>query len=456
MKRVLLSMMSLAFSILMLSMTVPNMAGSVGIVWLTNPTPLPDINGGHGSVLYNNRIYIIGGHVGPYLVVNAVHFAEMLEDGSIASWTPTTPLPEPRSYIRYGVVIWNNYLYVVGGHDGISGERNTVFYTEINSDGSLKGWVTTTSLPWNRRDHFAVVWNGRIYVGGGTDGYGWNDNVAYAEINPDGSLGSWSSTTSLPLAYGAMSAIVYNGRIYLIGGTSTWGGPGLSHSEVYYASVNADGTIGSWTATTPLPDRRELLGVALMDDAIFVTGGMKTPEITFHDEAYKAEINPDGTVGSWQELQNLPEPREFHTSFAYKGRVYVIGGVYYEYKDTIYYSVSATTQATIDIDPNTLNLKSNGQWITVYISPPEGYSAEDIKIATVGLRCNGFILTADWGEIQGSVLMVKFDRTALINYLHETDLGEGAKSFELTLTITGDLLDWTPFEGSDTITVLKK
>ena len=44
-------------------------------------------------------------------------------------------------------------------------------------------------------------------------------------------------------------------------------------------------------------------------------------------------------------------------------------------------------------------------------------------------------------------LMVKFDRQALIDYLGDT-------TGDVTLTVTGELIDETQFSGSDTITVI--
>ena len=41
--------------------------------------------------------------------------------------------------------------------------------------------------------------------------------------------------------------------------------------------------------------------------------------------------------------------------------------------------------ATVDIDPDTLNLKSKGKWITAYIELPSGYDVADIDVATVML-----------------------------------------------------------------------
>lgn len=109
--------------------------------------------------------------------------------------------------------------------------------------------------------------------------------------------------------------------------------------------------------------------------------------------------------------------------------------------------------ATVDIDPDTLNLKSNGQWITAYITLPEGYNVEDIVLETVYL--DG--IPVAWSEIQNGVSMVKFNRTAIQSSVaSEPDYESAPKSYDLMLTVTGELADGTLFEGSDTIRVLQK
>ncbi|UCE36877.1 MAG: hypothetical protein JSW00_15430 [Thermoplasmata archaeon] len=99
--------------------------------------------------------------------------------------------------------------------------------------------------------------------------------------------------------------------------------------------------------------------------------------------------------------------------------------------------------ATIDIDPNTLNLKSKGKWITCYIELPEGFDVNDIEIGSIRL---GNVIFAEWGDIQNDILMVKFDRSEV-----EDMLPPGTYN----LKVTGELADGTLFKGySDGITVI--
>jgi len=105
-----------------------------------------------------------------------------------------------------------------------------------------------------------------------------------------------------------------------------------------------------------------------------------------------------------------------------------------------------SVSATIDIDPNTLNLKSRGRWITAHIELPEGYEEENINVATILLNNT---ISAIWVK----ALVVKFDRAEVIDYVYNS--GRFSRKFmTITLTITGELSDGTRFEGSDTIWVM--
>lgn len=99
-------------------------------------------------------------------------------------------------------------------------------------------------------------------------------------------------------------------------------------------------------------------------------------------------------------------------------------------------------EATIDIDPNTLNLRSKGKWISACIELPEGYEVEDIDVSTILLNA---VVPTESSKVGGKKLMVKFDRSEVIALLPQ--LGEAE------LIITGTLFNGTKFEGSDTIRV---
>ncbi|MCD4843414.1 MAG: FG-GAP-like repeat-containing protein [Methanosarcinales archaeon] len=125
--------------------------------------------------------------------------------------------------------------------------------------------------------------------------------------------------------------------------------------------------------------------------------------------------------------------------------------------------------ATIRIEPETLNLKSNGEWITTYVELPEGHDVSNINVPTINLtNSSGDIITsvdlsapATIGDYNGngtSDLMVKFNRTVVVDYFGKIDIiddGTGIDE-EIELVIAGELTDGTIFEGIGQIRLIKR
>ncbi|MGB3903368.1 MAG: hypothetical protein WBB22_00445, partial [Anaerolineae bacterium] len=110
--------------------------------------------------------------------------------------------------------------------------------------------------------------------------------------------------------------------------------------------------------------------------------------------------------------------------------------------------------ATIDLDPDRLNAKSRGRWITAYIELPSGYSPEQIDCPSIFLADSVAVDSCDRpaGPTVGDYdddgipdLMVKFRRAAVLELVQGGPNG---------LAITGSLVDGTVFGGADSIRVL--
>ena len=101
--------------------------------------------------------------------------------------------------------------------------------------------------------------------------------------------------------------------------------------------------------------------------------------------------------------------------------------------------------AGLDIDPDTLNLKSKGKWITAYLSPPEGFDVADIDAESI--RLNGQIPAA-WSlmDEEAQVLIVKFARAAVAEIVETGD--------EVQMTVAGIVGGDTKFEGTDVVRVI--
>ena len=102
----------------------------------------------------------------------------------------------------------------------------------------------------------------------------------------------------------------------------------------------------------------------------------------------------------------------------------------------------------VDVDPDALSLKSKIKWVTAYISAfPRGYAPDDVDIGSVNLRHNDGSVSAEWGDVQGSVLMVKFSGPDVQEMLSPAE--------EIELLVTGKFTDLVAFRGSDTIRVIE-
>jgi hypothetical protein len=111
-------------------------------------------------------------------------------------------------------------------------------------------------------------------------------------------------------------------------------------------------------------------------------------------------------------------------------------------------------RVTLDIDPDTLNLKSKGKWITAYIEIP-GWDLTKINLSSIKLNKTiqpemnkkyGFVRNpiGDYDEDGIPDFMVKFDRKAVQDIL--------VPGLAI-LNLTGEI-DGIPFEGRDRILVI--
>jgi len=121
------------------------------------------------------------------------------------------------------------------------------------------------------------------------------------------------------------------------------------------------------------------------------------------------------------------------------------------------------TATTVDFDPDALNLKSRGEWVTTYIEFPEGYDVADINVSTILLNgtipvdADAPVTVGDYDNDTIPDLMVKFDRAEVTAYIianvNMTELYE-KRFMTTTLTVTGYLNNGTPFQASTTIKIV--
>jgi len=202
----------------------------------------------------------------------------------------------------------------------------------LNNNIELQEWRTSANiLPANRADPATATSNGYIYVmGGGTasDGGTPQNTVYYTKVNVDGSIGSWNTTSTLGTAVSGAQATVVNGYMYLIGGSTNGGGSGHTggQSLVQYARINVDGTLGTWTTTTALPQARYEPAVTSANGYIYVLSGKNTSN-AYQTTIYYAKVNSDGTISSWNTNATALSFAQARTqAVVLNGKLYIVGG----------------------------------------------------------------------------------------------------------------------------------
>lgn len=277
-----------------------------------------DYNHPHAAFV-GDTLYLIGGYDVGLLAESDVVYRATSNDGELGEWTTTTALPAPRAL--GDIVTIDARIYVVGGANG-GGAQPSVYVGEPDAAGAIPSWAALPDLPEARKAHAAVASSGYLYAVGGADGANARQaTVFYAPIRTDGTLGSWQVTMPLPGPRANHGSVAARGFMYAIGGDES---DTTTLSTVFVAEVDPNtGQLGSWATTTPLPVARKAL-VALTDGTyIYVIGGLGASATT---EVRYSRIGDDGTLGTWETSEPLLMPRYRHAGALANGHLFVLGG----------------------------------------------------------------------------------------------------------------------------------
>ncbi len=200
----------------------------------------------------------------------------------------------------------------------------------------IEKWIYARPMQKKRAGVAAVAIGRRIYAIGGGEfskkGLKIFKSVEYADVRPDGTLSPWkySSPLTLPRVYPV--AVIHKGYVYVMGGESldeVYTGaekqkPPRLLKSVERAKINPDGTLGKWTLEdVKMHFPRRGGEVFAVGNWLYAGGGFGGD---FLNDVERAPINPDGSLGKWEDDSFYNHDR-YISGFARKGRrLYVIGG----------------------------------------------------------------------------------------------------------------------------------
>lgn len=271
--------------------------------WSTSTRHLPQPLANLAATTSGDYVYVVGGTNSRGLPVKAVYASQMSTGGELTPWSTEVSLPQARGGV--GIAAWpinasSAMLYAVGGFGSDLASQATIYRALLDNDTGVVGpWVADSqALPQPLHYASVVVHDGYLYVVGGSKDLVSQNTVYYAPINLDGSLGSFSTAEPLPQPTANGYAVVYEGvdldTLYVIGGwidvTSTF--------KVHFADFLPNGELTPWTLSKgnlPL----HLFGhsgVLVNGVEILVTGGIAdstNPQTGISNTVKAALVDPD-------------------------------------------------------------------------------------------------------------------------------------------------------------------
>lgn len=267
--------------------------------------------GRHQSVVYDDKIWIIGGQGGPGNPIRSdVYYSA---DGLI--WNEATTRSKFGARANHTVIVFENKMWLIGGatNNSPGSATNDVYY----SDDGINWYAATRDANFGPRDaHTALVYDDKIWVIGGSGGTYTELTKKYNDVYYSSNGVDWS----LVITNAAFSprqghaSVIYDNKMWVIGGYDT-NGP---KNDVYYSS---DGL--NWVAATlnAAFSPRHYHTALVYDGKMWVVGGLSDQKAK--NDVYYSTNGVDWFVATSNATFS---PRFVHTAVTYDNKMWIIGG----------------------------------------------------------------------------------------------------------------------------------
>lgn len=269
--------------------------------------------GGHTSLAFEDKIWVIGG-----AEENNVYKNDVWSSSNGSDWVNTGSGSFFKGRVGHTSVVFNNLLWVIGGvYDVVdqSFYNNDVWFSP---DGSTWAEATGAAAFSKRWNHASVVFDNKIWVIGGFDE---SQGAVAADVWYSANGIIWEQATSkaefTPRFW--HTVVIFDSRMWVIGGMDD---SGLGTNDVWSST---DGI--TWDKVVSATGFAERFGhtSVVFDDKIWVIGGISTSGNAFN---YLNDVwySPDGTT--WVEATDAPNfsARFGHASVVHKNKIWIIGG----------------------------------------------------------------------------------------------------------------------------------
>jgi len=221
---------------------------------------------------------------------------------------------KPQGRHEAGAVAFQNQIYLMGGR----GQRQVNRYNPSNNRWENLG------VPGMEINHFQpVVYGGKIYVVGALDCCFPSESVIPKIQIFDPATQTWSQGAELPInrRRGSAGTVVYNNKIYLIGGSTNGHDAGMVNWFDEYNPAN-----NQWKTMPSAPTKRDHFSAAIVGNKLVAAGGRQTDHpMTFANLVFQVDVYNFGT-GQWTSGASIPTPRAGAMTVSYGDEIIVIGG----------------------------------------------------------------------------------------------------------------------------------
>ncbi|KAF8360006.1 hypothetical protein PRIPAC_95001, partial [Pristionchus pacificus] len=220
------------------------------------------------------------------------------------TWSTCQKLPTIRG--RNGVAVVGRKILAIGGYNAKERLQTCDVY-----DTETDRWSPAPTLNQTRSAMAVGVIDDKIYVAGGFDGQHALDSMEV--LNTKDNAPVWTNVMpSMGKLRGTPAACVLNGMLYVIGGHD---GSNIHKDGEFFNPATK-----TWTAISPMKDKRCRFNAAVLNGQIYVAGGYDGAAFLREAERY------DPATNTWTVLKPMNERRSRPALAVSCGKLYVFGG----------------------------------------------------------------------------------------------------------------------------------
>ena len=239
--------------------------------WTELP-PLTQPRAAAAAAVVGDRIIVTGGVDADGALLNTTEIFDGI------SWKPGAPIPTPRQMLA--AASDGELVYALGGTNGTTDLTTVEAY-----DPATDKWATMPGIPQGRSDFGVAVNDARLVAVGGKSAGQVLKSVAALDLT----TATWIDMPDMDSARHGMAVASVGKTVYAIGGsTGVDDGQVTASAEALKLAPRRPQPAAQWRALPDAPTARLMMASTVLDDEIWIAGGIREGETLQTVESYDA------------------------------------------------------------------------------------------------------------------------------------------------------------------------